>query len=115
MSENKSDRMPYQLYYYRQRLLIENIDGHVINLGGVEHRSDRLLWQLDGKDAAGETPNDTEALFDDVTSALSFLFVDGQFTSLPDVSAEYGDRLDNAPSRELVLTELNDRDEQRVR
>lgn len=115
MSENKSDRMPYQLYYYRHRLLIENIDGHVVDIGSVELRNDTLLWQLDGKDASGETPNDTDVLFNDVTHALSFLFVDGQFTSLPDVSAEYGDRLDNAPSRELVLSELNDRDEQQVR
>ncbi|WP_258575541.1 hypothetical protein [Candidatus Pantoea persica] len=51
----------------------------------------------------------------DVAQHLRFLFVDGQFTSLPDVRGDYGDRLDNAPSREIALSDLNDRDEGLVR
>lgn len=51
MSENNRDRMPYLLYFSRQRLLVENIDGHIVDIGGAERVGDRYRWQLDGKDA----------------------------------------------------------------
>lgn len=115
MSENNRDRMPYLLYFSRQRLLVENIDDHIVDIGGAERVGDRYRWQLDGKDAGGETEQEVDDLLAEVEKHLSFLFVDGQFTSLPDVSADYGDRLDNAPSRQIALPELNDRDEDIVR
>lgn len=115
MSENKPDSMPYNLYYCHSRLLLENIDGHVVDIGGVETKGQYFQWQLDGKDAQGSVENDVGALLRDVEQHLSFLFVDGQFTSLPNVKEKYGDHLDNAASREISLPELNDRDEDIVR
>lgn len=115
MSEGKQDRMPYFLLFCRHRLLLENIDGHLVDIGGVEVVNDAFRWRLDGNDASGETSMDVEDLFTAVESALTFLFVDGQFTSLPDVSEEYGDRLDNAPSRQIILSALSDADEEQVR
>ena len=115
MFENKRDLMPYLLYYCQSRLLVENIDGHVVDIGGAELVGGKLRWQLDGKEAKGTTENEAEEMLNDVARHLSFLFVDGQFTSLPDVRGEYGDRLDNAPSREISLSELNDSDEDIVR
>ena len=115
MSENKRDLMPYLLYSCQSRLLVENIDGHVVDIGGAELVGGKLRWQLDGKEAKGTTENEAEEMLNDVARHLSFLFVDGQFTSLADVRGEYGDRLDNAPSREISLSELNDSDEDIVR
>ena len=115
MSENNRDRMPYLLYFSRQRLLVENIDGHIVDIGGAERVGDRYRWQLDGKDAGGETEQEVDELLAEVEKHLSFLFVDGQFTSLPDVSEDYGDRLDNAPSRQIALPGLSDNDEDIVR
>ncbi|ORM72505.1 hypothetical protein HA48_14210 [Pantoea wallisii] len=115
MSENNRDKMPYLLYLARQRLLLENIDGHIVDIGGAETTGDRYRWKLDGKEAQGETLNEVDALLEEVEKHLSFLFVDGQFTSLPDVSEDYGDRLDNAPSRQIALPELSDNDENIVR
>lgn len=115
MPENKRDLMPYLLYYCQSRLLVENIDGHVVDIGGAEIVGNAFRWQLDGKEAKGTTESDADDMLRDVAQHLSFLFVDGQFTSLPDVRGEYGDRLDNAPSREIALSELNDRDEGLVR
>ncbi|WP_258575540.1 hypothetical protein [Candidatus Pantoea persica] len=36
MPENKRDLMPCLLYYCQSRLLVENIDGHVVYIGGAE-------------------------------------------------------------------------------
>ena len=94
------DRMPYLLYFSRQRLLVENIDGHIVDIGGAERVGDRYRWQLDGKDA-GEKRSRKWPNYWPRWKTPELLFVDGQFTSLPDVSADYGDRLDNAPSRQL--------------
>ncbi len=49
-----------------------------------------------------------EAL-EDIANKIDFLFLDGQFTSLPDISAEYKDKLTSAPSMEIVLNELGDK------
>ncbi|WP_110792024.1 hypothetical protein [Cronobacter sakazakii] len=38
-----------------------------------------------------------------------FLFIDGQFTSLPDLSDDYAGKLDDAPAKEIVLSELSDK------
>ena len=41
MSENNRDRMPYLLYFSRQRLMVENINGHIVDIGGAERVGDR--------------------------------------------------------------------------
>ncbi|AJA71147.1 MULTISPECIES: hypothetical protein [Pantoea] len=115
MSEINRDRMPYLLYFARQRLLLENIDAKVVDIGSAEIVGNHFRWKLDGKNAQGETAKEVDELLEEVERHLSFLFVDGQFTSLPDVSEDYGDRLDNMPFVEVSLSELSDRDEGSVR
>lgn len=115
MSETSRDQMPYLLYFARQRLLIENVDAKVVDIGSAEMVANRFRWKLDGNDAHGETAAEVDELLEDVEKHLSFLYVDGQFTSLPDVSEDYGDRLDNMPFIEISLSELSDRDEADVR
>lgn len=115
MSEIDRDQMPYLLYFARQRLLLENIDAKVVDIGSAEIVGNYFRWKLDGKDAQGETAKEVDELLEEVERHLSFLFVDGQFTSLPDVSEDYGDRLDNMPFVEVSLSELSDRDEGSVR
>ncbi|MGP4128443.1 hypothetical protein OJE16_01020 [Pantoea tagorei] len=72
MSENKRDLMPYLLYYCQSRLLVENIDGHVVDIGGAEQVGGKLRWQLDGKEAKGTTENEAEEMLNDVARHLSF-------------------------------------------
>jgi len=48
-------------------------------------------------------------VLDDIAGHLTFLFLDGQFTSLPDVSDEYAGKLENAPAKEILLNELSDK------
>ncbi|MEG3111788.1 MULTISPECIES: hypothetical protein [Pantoea] len=115
MSENKRDLMPYMLIYCEPRLLMQNIDGHVIDIGSASKETGVFHWQLDGNDEKGDQAESVEAMLKDIEQHLSFLFVDGQFTSLPDVSADYSEQLESAPSRQIQLHELNDSDEDSVR
>ena len=115
MLETNRDLMPYMLFCCQSRLLIQNIDGHVVDIGSVTQQGESVEWQLDGNDEHGDHAESVEEMLRDVEQHLSFLFVDGQFTSLPDVSDEYGDQLESAPSRQIQLHELNDSDEESVR
>ncbi|MFH8133599.1 hypothetical protein ABU178_05325 [Pantoea osteomyelitidis] len=115
MSENNRDLMPYNLFYCDERLLVQNIDGHLVDIGGATQQQGKYHWQLDGNDEQGDVSESAQAMLQDVEKHLSFLFLDGQFTSLPDLSKQYGDRLDSAPAREILLHELNDDDEQDIR
>ena len=97
---SKQDRMPYLLFLCENRILAQNIDGHVIDLGGLTKQNGTIDWLLDSNKEKGENlKTEIEALED----------LDGQFTSLPDISAEYKDKLTSAPSMEIVLNELGDK------
>lgn len=114
-SNSNKDAMPYNLYYCNNHLLAQNIDGHLVDIGTTETEDGQLSYQLDGNQEQGTGFDSPEALLADVETKISFLFLDGQFTSLPDVSADYRDTLDDAPSREIQLHELNDEDEEALR
>ncbi|WP_130834169.1 hypothetical protein [[Erwinia] mediterraneensis] len=115
MAENNRDLMPYRLFYCDDRLLVQNIDGHLIDIGGATQQQGRYHWQLDGNDEQGEQSASVQAMLQEVEQHLSFLFLDGQFTSLPDLSEQFADRLEDVPSREIRLHELSDDDEQEIR
>lgn len=104
----KQDRMPYFIYLYEQRILAQNIDGHIIDIGGYDTEERGISWLLDGNKEHGEERASEQEALDDIASKIDFLFLDGQFTSLPDLSADYGDRLDTASAKQIVLNELND-------
>lgn len=115
MSENNRDLMPYNLYLFEGHILAQNIDGHLIDLGAAQQEGGRFHWQLDGNEAKGEHLASAEAVLEDIEAQLTFLFLDGQFTSLPDISEQYGEQLESAPVREIKLHELRDDDEAEVR
>ncbi|WP_435930290.1 hypothetical protein [Dryocola sp. BD613] len=114
MSANNQDLMPYNLFYIQDRLLVQNIDGHVVDIGGATQQAGRFHWHLDGNDEQGASDS-VDAMLRDVEQHLSFLFLDGQFTSLEDLSERYADMLESAPSRLIALHELSERDEKDVR
>lgn len=115
MSENNRDLMPYNLFYCDERLLVQNIDGHLVDIGGATQQNGKYHWQLDGNDEQSAQSESVPAMLGEIEKHLTFLFLDGQFTSLPDISRQYGDRLSSAPVREIALHELNDDDEQEIR
>ena len=115
MSANNQDLMPYNLFYIQDRLLVQNIDGHVVDIGSATQQAGRFHWHLDGNGEQGDRSDSIDAMLRDVEQHLSFLFLDGQFTSLEDLSERYADKLESAPSRQIALHELSERDEKDVR
>lgn len=116
MSENNRDLMPYNLYLLDDHILAQNIDGHIVDIGTFEKEGTGFHWEVDGNATKGEFYESAEAVLEDISRQLSFLFLDGQFTSLPDLSEKYSsERLASAPRREIKLHELRDDDEATVR
>lgn len=105
---SKRDRMPYLLFLCESRILAQNIDGHLVDIGGFDNDDGKFAWRLDGNDEKGEGLGSESETLKDISGHIDFLFLDGQFTSLPDLSDEYKDKLAAAPSREIVLNELSD-------
>ncbi|MDK1236309.1 hypothetical protein [Cronobacter turicensis] len=103
------DGMPYFLFLCDGRVLAQNIDGRIIDLGEARDENGTFAWRLDGNDEHGEGLKSASAVLDEIAAHLEFLFIDGQFTSLPDVSGDYAGRLDDAPAKEIVLNELSDK------
>lgn len=106
---SKQDRMPYLLFLCENRILAQNICGHVIDLGGLTKQNGTIDWLLDSNKEKGENLKTEIEALEDIANKIDFLFLDGQFTSLPDISAEYKDKLTSAPSMEIVLNELGDK------
>lgn len=103
------DGMPYFLFLCEGRVLAQNIDGRIIDLGEATQENGAFARRLDGNDEHGEGLNNAGAVLDDIAGHLTFLFIDGQFTSLPDLSDDYAGKLDDAPAKEIVLSELSDK------
>ncbi|WP_024553235.1 hypothetical protein ACP26C_12355 [Franconibacter helveticus 513] len=105
---SKQDRMPYLIYLCEGRILAQNIDGHVIDIGGFSEEEGAFSWLLDGNNEKGEGLRSANEALEDIAANVTFYFLDGQFTSLPDLSEQYQDKLPSAPSREILLNELSD-------
>ncbi|QCR35691.1 hypothetical protein [Nissabacter sp. SGAir0207] len=103
---DQNQRRYYTLYLAENHVLARNGDQHLIDLGLVEQEPDGLHYLLDGDKTEGHGLPDANALLADVERKLTFLFLDGQFTSLPDLSEELNESLEGAPSREIALDEL---------
>ncbi|EOI3554317.1 hypothetical protein ACMSZQ_000569 [Cronobacter dublinensis] len=103
------DGMPYFLFLCEGRVLSQNIDGQIVDLGEATEKRGAFTWRLDGNEEQGEGLSSAAAVLDDIAGHLTFLFLDGQFTSLPDVSDEYAGKLENAPAKEILLNELSDK------
>lgn len=103
------DGMPYFLFLCEGRVLAQNIDGRIIDLGEATEEHGAFTWRLDGNDEHGEGLKNAGAVLDDIAGHLTFLFIDGQFTSLPDLSLNYAGKLDDAPAKEIVLSEMSDK------
>ena len=103
---DQSKRRHYTLYLADNHILARNSDQHLIDLGPVEQRDGGYHYVLDGDSSQGDALPNATAVLEDVERSLTFLFLDGQFTSLPDLSEEYGEAVETAPAREIALDEL---------
>ncbi|MDH8270722.1 hypothetical protein QIG44_27045, partial [Klebsiella pneumoniae] len=77
-------------------------DGHVIDIGGLNKKNGTIDWLLDSNKEKGENLKTEIEALEDIANKIDFLFLDSQFTSLPDISAAYKDKLTSPPSMEIV-------------
>lgn len=77
---SKQDRMPYLLFLCENRILAQNIDGHVIDLGGLTKQNGTIDWLLDGNKEKGENLKTEIEALEDLANKIDFLFL---MVSLP--------------------------------
>jgi hypothetical protein len=99
-------KQPYTLYAAQGRVYARNAAGPVIDLGALTQQQGGWCYLLDGNKLSGNgLPSDREALRE-IADRLHFLWLDGQFTSLPDVRQSAGVDFSQATSLEIELDEL---------
>ena len=99
-SNRRDPRQPFTLYLQEGRILAGNRDGKLIELGPTESNNGRLSYRLDGEPISGDGLQDEAALLADLGGKLNFLFLDSQFTALPDL----GDSIEIQGASQLYIT-----------
>lgn len=94
----------FTLYLQQDRLFARNADRTLVELGAVEGQDGALRYALDGERITGQGFADPEALLADLEEKIDFLFLDGQFTALPDITDSTD--LAGAVRREIALEEF---------
>lgn len=99
-------RQPYTLYAAQGRVYARNAAGPVVDIGCLRRESGGYAYLLDGNKLAGQGfATETEALRD-ISRRLHFLWLDGQFTALPDVRQSAGVDFARATHIDIELDEL---------
>jgi hypothetical protein len=83
-----------------------NAAGPVVDLGSLARTQGGWCYLLDGNKLAGDGFATQEQALRDIASRLHFLWLDGQFTALPDVRQSAGVDFGKATQLEIELDEL---------
>jgi hypothetical protein len=103
---NAATHQAFSLYAANGRVYASNVDQKLIDLGSLTQEADGFAWMLDGNKLGGRGLPDAVAALRDVVKQMSFLYLDGQFTALPDVREDDTVHLLNAPQLNIVVDEL---------
>jgi hypothetical protein len=94
---------PFRLFAVEQRVLAQNVDGKVIDIGAMESKSGQFCARLDVDEIAVEPKKSAELALKALVPKLSFDYLDGLFTS--EREAEVTGRLQDFPNIEFSLDE----------
>lgn len=98
-------KQPYTLYAANGRVYAQNTTYAIVDLGKLERdASGSFCYLLDGNKLSAGSLASEEAALRDIAGRLHFLWLDGQFTALPDVRDKID--LQNAVKLEVALDEL---------
>jgi hypothetical protein len=98
-------KQPYTLYAAHGRVYAQNVTHAIIDLGALARDGGgTYAYRLDGNELAGSGFATPDAALREIASRLHFLWLDGQFTALPDV--RQGLDLSGAAKLEIALDEL---------
>ncbi|WP_250451601.1 hypothetical protein [Caballeronia sp. ATUFL_M2_KS44] len=99
---------PFRLFAVEQRVLAQNVDGKVIDIGAMDSSGGQFCARLDVDDVAVEPKRSPELALKALVDKLTFDYLDGLFTS--EGEAEVAGRLQDFPSVEFELDETLPRD-----
>jgi hypothetical protein len=99
---------PFRLFAVEQRVLAQNVDGKVIDIGAMESKNGEFCARLDVDEIAVEPKRSAELALKALVDKLSFDYLDGLFTS--ERAAEVSGRLQDYPNVEFELDETLPRD-----
>ncbi|SAL03773.1 hypothetical protein [Caballeronia ptereochthonis] len=99
---------PFRLFAVEQRVLAQNVDGKVIDIGAMESKNGQFCARVDSGDLATEPKRSAELALKALAGKLSFDYLDGLFTS--ERGAEVSGRLQDYPSVEFELDATLPRD-----
>ncbi len=94
----------YTLYIANGRIYARNADNKLIDLGQATEQAGSFSWMLDGEESlCGRHLPNADAVMREAEKKMSFAFLDGQFTSLPDLIHNGEVRVADAPRRAIAL------------
>jgi hypothetical protein len=99
---------PFRLFAVEDRVLAQNVDGKVIDIGGIESKNEQFCARMDSGEIATEPKRSPELALKALIGKLSFDYLDGLFTSEREV--EVSGRLQDYPNVEFELDETLPRD-----
>ncbi|KMZ11771.1 hypothetical protein BHUM_04281 [Candidatus Burkholderia humilis] len=99
---------PFRLFAVEQRVLAQNVDGKVIDIGTMDSKKGEYCARLDVDEIAVEPKRSAELALKALVDKLSFDYLDGLFTS--ERVVEVSGRLQDYPSVEFELDETLPRD-----
>jgi hypothetical protein len=99
---------PFRLFAVEQRVLAQNVDGKVIDIGAMEAKNGEYCARLDVDEIVTEPKRSAELALKALVDDLTFDYLDGLFTS--ERSVEVQGRLQDYPNVEFELDETLPRD-----
>ncbi len=100
--------VPFQLFAVEQRVLAQNVDGKVIDIGAMEFEDEQYRVRLDVGETEIERRRSEALALKALAEALNFDYLDGLFTSEGEI--EVSGRLQDYPNVEFELEETLPRD-----
>lgn len=94
----------YTLYASHGRVYAENRDGKLVDIGSVRKEGNVYRCRLDADSVLSEAMESPERAMADIQQRIGFLYMDGQFTALPDVRQQAKLAAD-APSTRITLSQ----------
>lgn len=94
----------YRLYASHGRVYAENRDDKLIDIGSVRKEGNTYRCRLDADGVLGDAMESPERAMADLQQRISLLYLDGQFTALPDARAQARLAAD-APQATITLSQ----------
>jgi len=107
-SEPASPRRAYTFYAADGRVYVSNATAEqkLIDLGALSEQENGFSYLLDGNQLGAQGLPSAEAALRHIADHIRFLYLDGQFSALPDLRGNQSVHLDGAPHIEVMMDEL---------